>query len=128
MTLPGGMAAKVGFDLYMRMLKKSIRELRGLDLPMVPRTNILLPGGEGSLEIAAGPDGENHAFQIPKSFIVDDNERMMQEGIARLAESTNQLVELTNKWKKDYGPLPASLQVRPKFFKLSSFCFAFFLF
>ena len=29
-----GMAAKVGFDLYMRMLKKSIRKLRGLDLPI----------------------------------------------------------------------------------------------
>lgn len=34
-TEQSGMAAKVGFDLYMRMLKKSIRQLRGLDLPLV---------------------------------------------------------------------------------------------
>ena len=52
----GGMAAKVGFDLYMCMLKNSIRQLRGLDLPVLPRTNVLLPHGERSIEVA-GPSG-----------------------------------------------------------------------
>ena len=47
-----GMAAKVGFDHFMRMLKNSIRQLRGLDLPVLPRTNVLLPNGEGSIEVA----------------------------------------------------------------------------
>merc|ERR1711862_1080871 len=42
-TEQSGMAAKVGFDLYMKMLKKSIRQLRGLlDLPSVVKTNVLL--------------------------------------------------------------------------------------
>ena len=105
------MAAKVGFDLYMRMLKKSIRQLRGLDLPRLPRTNVLLPYGEGSLEIVEGPNGISHSFRIPKSYIADESERIKQEGAARLAESTNQLVELTNAWKEEYGPLPMTVQV-----------------
>jgi len=116
-TEQSGMAAKVGFDLYMRMLKKSIRQLRGLDLPMVVRTNVLLPQGEGSLEIArdgGDDDGESHAFVIPKSFIEEDDERFKQEGIARLSENTNQLVALTEEWKKDYGPLPRVLQEKLK--------------
>jgi len=112
-TEQSGMAAKVGFDLYMRMLKKSIRKLRGLDVPKVPRTNILLPYNEGSLEIAEGPDGEvTHAFQIPSTYIKDDSLRMQEEGVARLAENTEQLVEITNRWKEEYGPIPARLQVR----------------
>ena len=112
-TEQSGMAAKVGFDLYMRMLKKSMRQLRGLDLPMVPRTNILLPSNEGSLEITEGPNGEvSHAFEIPSQYIPDQVERSKQEGMARLADSTTQLVKLTNGWKKKYGPLPTELQVR----------------
>lgn len=100
------MAAKVGFDLYMRMLKKSIRQLRGLDLPVVPRSNVLLPGGEGSIE------WEDTGRLIPESYIEDDKERATQEGVARLAESTQSLVEVTNMWRKKYGTLPADLQVR----------------
>jgi transcription-repair coupling factor (superfamily II helicase) len=112
-TEQSGMAAKVGFDLYMRMLKKSIRQLRGLDLPTIPRTNILLPNGEGSIEVS-GPSGKSHAFQIPKKYIPDGEERRKQETSARLAESTAKLVELTNQWKETYGPLPSSLQKQLK--------------
>jgi len=110
-TEQSGMAAKVGFDLYMRMLKKSMRQLRGLDLPMVPRTNIILPSNEGSLEILEGPGGEvAHAFEISTNYIADPIDRSKQEGVARLADSTTQLVNLTNTWKKNYGPLPPQLQ------------------
>jgi transcription-repair coupling factor (superfamily II helicase) len=112
-TEQSGMAAKVGFDLYMRMLKKSIRQLRGLDLPLLPRTNILLPNGEGSIEVS-GPSGKSHAFEIPKKYIPDDEERQQQETSGRLAESTARLVELTNCWKETFGPLPASLQAKLK--------------
>jgi len=112
-TEQSGMAARVGFDLYMRMLKKSIRQLRGLDLPFVPRTNILLPGGEGSIEVN-GSDGSSQAFKIPPEMISDEEERRKQETSARLAESSAQLVELTNKWKQEYGPLPARLQQKLK--------------
>jgi transcription-repair coupling factor (superfamily II helicase) len=98
-TEQSGMAAKVGFDLYMRMLKKSIRRLRGLDLPVVPRTNVLVPVG-----------GSPDSFRIPSTYIMDDKQRHTEEGKARLAESTVSLVALTNAWKAEYGPLPAALQ------------------
>lgn len=107
------MAMKVGFDLYMRMLKKSIRQLRGLDLPLVPRTNIILPRSEGSIEIA-GVDGISHAFQIPEEYISSLEERQKLETEARLAESSAQLVKLTNSWKKEYGPMPPLLQANLK--------------
>ena len=106
-TEQSGMAARVGFDLYMRMLKKSVRQLRRLDLPSVVRTNVILPYGEGSLEAS-------NSFSIPESFIEDDSTRVQQEGNARLAESTEKLVELTQQWKDDYGPLPAKLQAKLK--------------
>lgn len=114
-TEQSGMATKVGFDLYMRMLKKSIRRLRGLDLPMVPRTNIILPGNEGSLEIVKDIDGiAINAFQLPIEYIPNEQERIQEQSAARLAENTNQLVEITNSWKKNYGPLPTSLQAHLK--------------
>jgi len=117
-TEQSGMAAKVGFDLYMRMLKKSIRQLRGLDLPLVPRTNVLLPKGEGSMEGKRKTKGGEivsvHAFQIPESYIPGEEERQVAETAARLAESSAQLVELTNEWKDKYGPIPAALQSKLK--------------
>jgi hypothetical protein len=106
-TEQSGLAAKVGFDLYMRMLKKSIRQLRGLDLPLVPRTNVLLPNGEGSIKLVED-------FRIPDSFIQDQEDRQKQETAARLAESTASLVSLTNAWKDKYGPLPGALQEKLK--------------
>ena len=87
-TEQSGMAAKVGFDLYMRMLKKSIRQLRGLDIPMVPRCNVLLPGGEGSIEWdESNEERSEKSYLIPESFINDDKERIKQEGVARLVSS-----------------------------------------
>ncbi|KAG7367315.1 transcription-repair coupling factor [Nitzschia inconspicua] len=123
-TEQSGMAAKVGFDLYMRMLKKSIRQLRGLDLPLVPRTNIILPKGEGSMEIrktnSNGDTVSVHAFQIPEEYIPDSKERQTAETAARLAESSAALVELTKDWKEKYGPVPASLQTKLKTMHLHS--------
>jgi len=116
-TEQSGMAARVGFDLYMRMLKKSIRLLRGLDLPLVPRTNVLLPKQEGSLEIKKKTkEGiiTVNAIQIPESYIPDEKDRKVEETAARLAESTSALVELTNSWKKKYGPVPSALQNKLK--------------
>jgi len=117
-TEQSGMAARVGFDLYMRMLKKSIRQLRGLDLPLVPRTNVILPKQEGSLEVkkkaADGSIVTVNAIQIPDSYIPDEKERSVQETAVRLSENTEALVELTNRWKKRYGPVPAALQNKLK--------------
>jgi hypothetical protein len=116
-TEQSGMAAKVGFDLYMRMLKKSIRQLRGLDLPLVPRTNILLPKAEGSLLVRKkSKDGDVFvdSFKIPVKYMPDGAARAKQETAARLADSTGQLVELTNQWKDTYGVIPPALQNKLK--------------
>eukprot|EP00986_Skeletonema_menzelii_P002138 scaffold593_cov147-Skeletonema_menzelii.AAC.9 len=119
-TEQSGMAAKVGFDLYMRMLKKSIRQLRGLDLPVVPRSNVILPGGEGSIEWDAASDDASASYLIPDSYIQDAKERSKQEGVARLAESTARLVEITNEWKEKYGGIPSELQNNLKALHLNS--------
>jgi transcription-repair coupling factor (superfamily II helicase) len=116
-TEQSGMAAKVGFDLYMRMLKKSIRQLRGLDLPLVPRTNVLLPKGEGSLQVRKkSKDGIVlvDSFTIPEKYMPDAEDRMKQETAARLTDSTAQLVSLTNEWKDNHGAIPAALQTKLK--------------
>jgi transcription-repair coupling factor (superfamily II helicase) len=117
-TEQSGAAARVGFDLYMRMLKKSIRQLRGLDLPLVPRTNVLLPKNQGSMESRkkdeSGEIVSVHAFQVPESYVPDETARQVAETEVRLAESSTTLVELTNKWKDEFGPLPASLQTKLK--------------
>jgi len=103
-TEQSGMAARVGFDLYMRMLKKSIRKLRGLDVPLVPRTNFLVL-----------PDGTSvERFDIPDDFIDNEKLRQEQETKARLAESTAALVNLTNSWKEELGSIPASVQFQLK--------------
>ena len=102
-TEQSGLAARVGFDLYMRMLKKSIRQLRGLDLPLVPRTNILIP-----------TNSSPSTFTLPNKFIPDDKTRHLEESQARLTESTAKLVNLTNMWRTEYGDLPPKLQVQLK--------------
>ena len=125
-TEQSGMAARVGFDLYMRMLKKSMRQLRGLDLPIVPRSNVLLPGREGCIEWVANGRGVNGdslsgtSYLIPESYIKNSRDRSSEESLARLAESTQRLVEITNTWKEKYGPIPAELQVRHIFFAILS--------
>jgi len=105
-TEQSGVAMRVGFDLYMRMLKKSIRQLRGLDLPLVPRTNVILPKNQGSLS--------GYSLSIPDDYMPNEKERLAAESSARLAESSSKLVVLTNQWKKDYGAIPAALQTKLK--------------
>lgn len=106
-TEQSGMAGRIGFDLYMRMLKKAILQLKALGLPAVPRTNILLPYNEGSIE-------GKQALRIPASYISDETERAKQESVTRLAESSASIVELTNEWKSKYGNLPNSLKGKLK--------------
>lgn len=112
-TEQSGVAASVGFDLYMRMLKSSIRQLRGLDLPPVPRTNVLLPNQEGRLEMKEVCNDTTvsiNLVKIPEDYIANATQRKMEETHARLAETSSSLVSLTQEWKEKYGPLPASLQ------------------
>ena len=88
-----GMAGKVGFDLYMRMLRKAIKKLGGLRLPFAVNTDLDLGNGEGSIM-------GNNAFGIPKSYIEDEDENSRMVGEARLAEDTDELVRLTSEWKE----------------------------
>jgi len=114
-TEQSGEAARVGFDLYMRMLKKSIRQLRGLDVPVVPRTNFL-EIEEANLEFFFIKDSSSSSSPlIPASYIPDLDQRYQAETSARLAESTAALVNITQEWKQTYGiPLPAELQTSLK--------------
>jgi len=103
-TQQSGLVARVGFDLYMKMLKKSVRQLLGLlDLPIVPRTNVLLPLQEPI-----------DSFSIPEHYIKDPSKRKYYTAEARLAQTTDKIVELTKIWKQEYGPLPSSLQANLK--------------
>ena len=98
-----GMAGKVGFDLYMRMLKKAIKKLGGLALPSVSKTNVTMPNGEGSVS------GEN-LFKIPSSYIEDEDDNARMVGEARLADNSEKLVALTEEWKAKYGVIPVSMR------------------
>eukprot|EP00934_Nitzschia_sp_Nitz4_P003378 Nitzschia sp. Nitz4//scaffold86_size83305//57770//61093//NITZ4_005268-RA/size83305-exonerate_est2genome-gene-0.40-mRNA-1//1//CDS//3329559268//3368//frame0 len=112
-TEQSGSAASVGFDLYMKMLKESIRELRGLDLTPVPRTNVILPKGAGSMHVQNTTESgvlTVSTISFPESYIPDKAERESWELQARLADSTNSLVNLTATLKEKYGPIPRSMQ------------------
>ena len=111
-TEQSGMAGRIGFDLYMRMLKKAILQLKALGLPNVPRTNVIFPYNEGSIE-------GKQAIRIPESFMPDENERGQQESLVRLAENSASIIKLTNEWKSRYGNLPNSLKVSFPCFVLS---------
>ena len=100
-TEQSGMAAKVGFDLYMRMLKKNIIQLMGF--PSVPKTKMLL-----------STDGSPETFTLPSRYIGDPQVRSNEEAKARLAESTASLVNLTNTWKEEHGKLPIMIQKQLK--------------
>lgn len=52
---------------------------------------------------------QSGSYLVPESYIEDDKERSKEESLARLAESTQRLVELTNGWKKTYGSIPTKL-------------------
>jgi len=98
-----GMAGKVGFDLYMRMLRKAIKKLGGLRLPGAGNTDIDLGNGEGSIM-------GTHAFIIPSSYIVDGDDNSRMVGEARLAEDSDELVKLTAEWKDKFGPIPSEMK------------------
>jgi len=106
-TEQSGMAGRIGFDLYMRMLKKAILQCKGLGLPPVPRTNILLPYNEGSIE-------GKQALKVPDTYIEDPLQRSKEESSARLAESSAVIIDMTNRWKSEYGALPKSLILKLK--------------
>lgn len=102
-TEQSGMAQKVGFDLYMRMLKESIRRLQGLDLALVLRTNVLF-------ETVCEPG----TFSIPEKYMPDEYVRKTEENRVRLADNTAALVNITSYWKAQFGDLPLPLQKQLK--------------
>ena len=98
-----GMAGRVGFDLYMRMLRKAIKKLKGLAIASVARTRVFLPNQEGGIEGAM-------RFTLPVSYVPDDKQREHEENEARLAETSARLMELTKGWQKSYGDLDESVK------------------
>ena len=67
------MAGKVGYDMYMKMLKAAVKKIRGLALPSVGRTRMHVEG------LGSGDD-----FDLPEGYAPDvDRDREVAE--ARLA-------------------------------------------
>ncbi|GMI16650.1 hypothetical protein TrLO_g6298 [Triparma laevis f. longispina] len=100
-----GMAGKVGFDMYMKMLKKSINRIRGLALPTTARTKVFLNKGIGAIE------GEGFDFDLPKDYVtggIEEFDKAVSD--ARLASTSRELVTITEGWKKKYGPIPKEVR------------------
>jgi len=100
-----GMAGKVGFDMYMKMLKKAINRIRGLALPTTQRTKVFLEGGAGAIE------GEGFDFDLPRDYVtggIEEFDKAVSD--ARLASTSRELVTITEEWKKKYGPIPQEVR------------------
>lgn len=95
----------VGFDMYMKMLKKSINRIRGLALPTTARTKVFLNKGIGAIE------GEGFDFDLPKDYVtggIEEFDKAVSD--ARLASTSRELVTITEGWKKKYGPIPKEVR------------------
>jgi hypothetical protein len=103
-----GVAGKVGYDLYMRMLRKAIKKMKGLSVTPVARTQTFLPNNEGDI------DAGKNRFSLPADYIPDDKTREDEEWAARLAETSSRLVEVTKSWQERFGDLPEGVKVAAK--------------
>ena len=94
------MAGKVGYDMYMKMLKAAVKKIRGLALPSVGRTTMHVEG------LGGGDD-----FDLPEGYAPEeDRDREVAE--ARLATNSKELVEITKRWSSNYGAVPDHVKVR----------------
>jgi len=104
-TAQSGHIISIGFDLYCRMLRRAVQELRG-DKNSVLREVIL------RLDFVENRDGEpinetqTPAF-VPSSYITDPKQRI--EAYRKLAEARDDrsLDQLQKSWRDRYGPVPA---------------------
>jgi len=84
----------IGFDLYMELLKESLAEIQGQNIPKVEETQIDLP---------------ITAF-IPGDYIVDNNEKINAYKKASQCNTNKDIIELASMWTDRYGLLPKSVE------------------
>ena len=108
-----GSQGRVGYDFYMTLLQRSIKASAGIDLVETARCSVDL----GLSIDGDGPSiGSIDDFVVPKSYISETKVREMESNKAKLARTSDEIVALTESWKKDFGPLPKSLKKDPRTF------------
>ncbi|QYX29812.1 transcription-repair coupling factor [Sphaerospermopsis torques-reginae] len=93
-----GQMDAIGFDLYMEMLEKAIREIRGQEIPQVEDTQIDL----------------NLTAFIPSTYITDIDQKMSAYRAVATAKSQEELKGIAAEWTDRYGaiPVPANQLLR----------------
>ena len=114
-----GSQGRVGYDFYMTLLQRSIKASAGIDLVETARCSVDL----GLSIDGDGPSiGSIDDFVVPKSYISETKVREMESNKAKLARTSDEIVALTESWKKDFGPLPKSLKKDLKNLHLHACC------
>ena len=90
-----GHVAAVGYELYLELLEKTIREFKGEEVKpetIDPEINASLP------------------VFLPDGYISDNDQRLLAyKRLATIAEDTD-IDELASEWRDRYGPLPESVK------------------
>jgi transcription-repair coupling factor (superfamily II helicase) len=109
-TAQSGHILAVGFDLYCRLLKRSVATLKGESVrggsTAVVRLDFLCTN---EAEFAASDDDRAAAF-LPSGYITDPPARI--EAYRRLADAPDDaaLEQLRTEWRDRFGPLPAAVE------------------
>ena len=85
-----GQMEAIGFELYMDMLKESLADIQGENIPIVEDTQVDLPVT---------------AF-IPGDWIIDNDEKISAYKKATECKSKEALIELASGWSDRYGSIP----------------------
>tara|TARA_Y100001968_G_C19100978_1_gene592487 strand:- start:184 stop:735 length:552 start_codon:yes stop_codon:yes gene_type:complete len=84
----------IGFDLYMELLKESLAEIQGQDIPIVEETQV---------------DLAVTAF-IPGDYIIDNDEKLSAYRMASDCKNQMELVRIAANLVDRYGPLPKAVE------------------
>jgi transcription-repair coupling factor (superfamily II helicase) len=84
----------VGFDLYMKLLEQTVRELKGERLEEETRAAV-------NLKVD---------LRIEERYIPDTNQRLAAYRRVAAARTEQELARLVEEWRDRYGPLPPSVE------------------
>jgi len=103
-TAQSGHIISIGFDLYCRMLRRAVQELRGEERSVLREVLLRIDFVENREGEPISQDA-TPAF-IPSNYIADPAQRI--EAYRKLAEASDDrtLDELEQSWRDRYGPVP----------------------
>jgi transcription-repair coupling factor (superfamily II helicase) len=99
-----GHIASVGFDMYLRMLDDTVREIKGEEVPLEITSSIHL-----------GVD-----IRIPSSYIADENQRLRAYKKIADARDPEQAKRVLDELSDRYGPAPADVALLTSFSNVKS--------